>query len=259
MAGLAPWLSAEPSASDWQTVWSYAANNQPLEAKAMLGEMTAGESRTRELAEAILALARTPLAEGDWHKLEPRFAHLAAGDDDVAAQAQYLQARMHQVQKAVPDYARADALFAELARRWPESHWTQLSYVKLALVALYSGDGAVHKRMSTAESLLAKITEPPLRRDLQLQLGWAALEYELPLTEVLPHLIAADEVSGLLGITPEDLVIQIGELSLRAGDAARAKRYFERFLRDYPSNPKCFNVTQRLVDANHALVRKAAP
>lgn len=240
------------------TVWSYAASNQPLEAQAAQGDVEAVDERTKALAEAVLAMARPPLSEGDWNKIEPLLARLAQGDDDIAAQALYLQARMHQVHKVVPDYTRAEALYDELARRWPESHWTQLGYVKLGLTKLFAGDDATspRTRLAAAEALLAKITEPQLRRDLQLQVGWAALEYELPLDEVLPHLIAADAVGGLMGITPEDLVIQIGELSFRAGHLAQARHYFERFFVEFPTSTRIYNVRQRMKELEAALTAR---
>jgi tetratricopeptide (TPR) repeat protein len=248
----------ESSPVTMDTVWSYAASNQPLEAQAALGEVETVDERTQALAEAVLAMARPPLSESDWAKIEPQLAQLAQGDDDIAAQALYLQARMHQVQKAEPDYARAEALFDALARRWPESHWTQLGYVKLGLTKLFAGDDATppRARLATAEALLAKVTEPPLRRDLQLQIGWAALEYDLPLDEVLPHLIAADAVGGLMGITPEDLLIQIGELSFRAGHLGQAQHYLERLLAEFPTSTRNYNVRQRLAEIRQAL---AAP
>lgn len=250
---LAPAKDSSPVTMD--TVWSYAASNQPLEAQAALDEVETVDERTQALAEAVLAMARPPLSESDWAKIEPELAQLAQGDDEIAAQALYLQARMHQVQKITPDYARAEALYAELARRWPASHWTQLGYVKLGLTKLFAGDDALdpRTRIAAAEELLAKVTEPPLRRDLQLQIGWAALEYDLPLDEVLPHLIAADAVGGLMGITPEDLLIQIGELSFRAGHLAQARHYFERFFAEFPTSTRIYNVRQRMKELEAAL------
>lgn len=242
---LAPAKEISPVTMD--TVWSYAASNQPLEAKAALRDIGAVDERSKALAEALLAMARPPLSDGDWAKIEPVFSRLAQGDDEIAAQALYLQARMYQVQKIVPDYARAEALYEELARRWPESHWAQLGYTKLGLVKLFATDAASPRaRIVAAEALLAKLTEPALRRDLQLQIGWAALEYGLSLDEVLPHLIAADAIGGMMGMTPEDLVIQIGELSFRAGHLTQAKHYFERFFEEYAISPRAYNVRQRL-------------
>ena len=240
------------------TVWSYAAGNQPLEAKAALGEIEAVDERTKTLAEAVLAMARPPLSESDWLRIEPMLAQLAQGEDEIAAQALYLQARMHQVQKLVPDYPRAEALYDELARRWPESHWTQLGYVKLGITKLYAADDAAdpRARIEAAEALLAKLTEPALRRDLQLQSGWAALEYDLPLEDVLPHLIAADSIGGFMGITPEDLLIQIGELSFRAGHLEQAQRYLRRLVAEFPTSTRIYNVRQRLNEVESALAAK---
>ncbi len=247
--------AAEPTLDD---VWMLAASNQPLEASAALGELDAVDARTRELAEALLAMARPPLSDGDWARIEPVFARLAQGDDALAAQALYLQARMHQAQKGEPDLARAAELYRELDRRWPGSHWAQLGMVKLGLVTLYATAEPAdpRDRVAAAEAVLTKISESALQRDLQLQIGWAALYYELPLEEVLPHLQAADAFGGLMGITPEDLVIQLGELSFRAGRLAEACRYFERFFAEYPTSTRSYNVRQRLHEVDAALAAR---
>jgi hypothetical protein len=231
-------------------VWSYAATSQPVEARAALKKIAGLEERTKQLANAILDLARPPLSDGDWERIEPVLARLAEGDDVIAAQALYLQARMYQVQKSTPDHERAEQLYRELARRWPASHWTQLGYVKLGLAKLFGSpepqDARV--RLAAVEALLAKVTEPALRRDLQLQIGWAGLFYELPLDEVLPHLIAAESIGGMMGVTPEDLLIQIGELSFRAGHPEQSRHYFERMLAEYPASLRGYNVRQRLAE-----------
>lgn len=253
--------ATEDSAS-LDSVWNFAANSQPIEARVALKKVDGVDERTRLLARAILDLARPPIAEGDWQKIEPVLAQLAQGDDEIAAQALYLHARMYQVHKSVPDYPRAEALYRELARRWPGSHWAQLGYVKLGLFKLFSvrepQDARV--RLQQVGVLLAEIQEPSLRRDLQLQMGWAGLFYELPYDEVLPPLIAAEAVGGMMGITPEDLTTQIGELSFRAGRLEQAKYYFEKFLEAYPSNTRRFNVSQRLTEVRAALAKsEAAP
>lgn len=242
-------------------MWDLASRSQPLEARAMLHDLDDVDARTRELAGLVLDLARPPLSEGDWNRIEPQLAQLAAGKDEIAARALYLQARMHQIQKTPPDYGRAEALYRELARRWPGSHWAQLGFVKLALVKLYAlaAPADARARLAGVEPLLAAITEPALRRDLELQIGWAGLAYDLPYEEVLPHLMAADRIGGLLGITPEDLVLQIGELSFRAGHPAQAKRYFERFLAEFPTNTRRYNVQQRLAEVDAALAGRATP
>jgi hypothetical protein len=193
-------------------------------------------------------LARPPISEGDWDDIEPVLANLAGGDDAIAARALYLQARMYQVHMPTPDYVRAEELYREVAHRWPGSHWAQLGYVKLGLVKLYAltEPADPEARFAEVEALLDHITEPTLHRDLQLQIGWAGMFHERPLDYVLPHLIAADAVPGMLGITPEDLKIQIGELSFRAGHLEQSKRYFEEFLAEYSSNTRRFNVRKQL-------------
>lgn len=251
-------LGAKDAPPSLEQVWTYAAGSQPVEARAVLRHVDGLDSRTEQLAQAILDLARPPIGEGDWNRIEPVLASLATGSDDIAARALYLRARMYQVHRTPPDYARAEALYRELARRWPDSHWAQLGYVKLGLCMLFAlpEPADQQKRLAAVEALLTEIKEPYLRRDLELQIGWAGVFYDLPYDEVLPHLIAADRVGGMLGITPEELVIQIGELSFRAGHLAQAKAYFERFLRDYPTNTRRYNVEQRLRQVEAALAKR---
>ena len=130
--------------------------------------------------------------------------------------------------------------------------------MKLGLVNLYAASGPADPRARIAGvlALLERIEEPPLRRDLLLQIGWAGLFYELPYAEVLPHLIAAEGIGGMLGITPEDLVIQIGELSFRTGGLEQARHYFQRFLTEFPTNSRRFNVQSRLAEVEAALAAK---
>jgi tetratricopeptide (TPR) repeat protein len=181
---------------------------------------------------------------------EAQLAALAQGDDELAAQAAYLQARIWQAHLSQPDFAKAAELFLALAARQPQSRWAQLGLVKLALLHLYAlpGPGGPVARHEAAEALLAQISEPALQRDVHLQLGLAGVFYRRPLAEVLEHLLATDRIGGVAGQAAEDLVAQIGELSMRDGQNAQARRYYERYLREYPLSGRCFTVRARLRD-----------
>jgi len=238
------------AASELAEVWNYVANSQPVEARSALRLVELIDSRERALADVIMALTRLPITGDRLRALDLSLTGLAVGSDDISAQALYLRARLHQVHLASPNYARAGELYRELAKRHPASHWAQLGLVKLGLIALYALTEPVDAadRLAEVTALLDAITEPALRRDLQIQIGWAGLFYDRPLDEVLPHLIAAEREGGLFGLIPEDLVLQIGELSQRAGNFEQARSYFERFLREYPVSLRRYSVEQRLLE-----------
>lgn len=238
------------AATELVTVWNYVAHSQPAEARAALRLVESIGLRDQTLADVIVALTRLPITGDRLRELDMALTGLSTGSDDISAQALYLRARLHQVHAAPSNHARAGELYRELAKRHPASHWAQLGLVKLGLISLYAlpepADAA--DRLAGVAALLDALTEPALRRDLQMQIGWAGLFYDRPLDEVLPHLIAAEQEGGLFGLIPEDLVLQIGELSLRAGHVEQARSYFERFLREYPVSLRRYNVEQRLLE-----------
>ncbi|KAB2913731.1 MAG: hypothetical protein F9K30_19875 [Dechloromonas sp.] len=223
--------------------------NQSKEAAAMLAAGAVADARERELARAIVAMAAPPLSEQRVTELGKALEVLADGRDDLAAEAHYLRARLFQLHQSEPDWDRASAWYRMLAERQPENHWAQLGLVKLGLILLHApGPDDATARISAAAALPPRIREAELRRDLHLQIAWAGLAWERPRAEVLRHLLAADEIGGLIGISGEDLVMQIAELSLREGQTAQARRYFERFLREFRTSPRNFNVRQRLAE-----------
>jgi hypothetical protein len=114
-------------------------------------------------------------------------------------------------------------------------------------------------RLAVAERLLVRITEPLLRRDLHFQIGKAGVVLHQPLERFLPHLVAADRIGGVSGTAREDLIVQIGVLSERAGNWAQAKEYFERYLQEYPTNVRAFTVRNKLEAAERRLAGKASP
>lgn len=230
------------------------ANSRPQDVLRNLREN--GASRAERLAWAAGRIGTQPATDDNMRAAENVLIELARGDDDLAAQAAYLQARIHEFHLAEPDYAKAAELYGELADRFPRNHWAQLGLVKLGLLKLYvlpdsTGPGA--DRLAAAEALLTKIEEPLLRRDLHLQIGRAGIVLHQPLDRCLPHLVEADHLGNIGGNAHEDLLVQIGVLSERAGLWAQAKDYFERYLAEFPTNVRAFTVEKKLQEANRRL------
>lgn len=239
--------------------WRALADSRPQDALRLLKALPDG--REAQLIRALALTHQQPVTDEALRQAELLLVSLAAGEDDYALQAHYLQARLHQVHYASPDPARAAELYSTLAARRPGSRWAQLALVKLALLHLYAlpAPAGPESRLQQAEALLARLTEPALQRDLHLQIGQAGLHHGLPPARALPHLRAAERIGGVPGVAQEDLLLQIGELSLRVGDLATSREFFERYLRDYAVNPRCFTVRHRLRHLEELAAKEARP
>ena len=230
--------------------WAALANDRPREVLRTLDRDA--PTRAEQLAWAAAQMSAQPATDGNMRAAEEVFIVLARDRDEIAAEAAYLRARLYQLHFAQPDYPHAAELYRELAANQPFSHWAQLGLVKLALLKLYllpdaTGPGA--DRLAPAEALLAQIHEPQLQRDLHLQIAHAGIALKQPLARILPHLVAADRIGGIAGTPHEDLLVQTGVLSLRAGLPAQAKGYFERYLSEYPTNVRAFTIRLKLDEA----------
>lgn len=248
---LPPLVGAATPASEGTTeAWQFMANQLPRDAYARLGRIKGAPTREQALASAVVAVDYQPVTQDRLHDAEAVFAQLAQGDDEVADAAAYMQARLYQVHFQQPDYVRAAALYRALAERHPASHWAQLGLVKLGLLELYTlpEPAAPADRIAAATALLGRIHEEKLQRDLHLQIAHAGTFYEQSLELVLAHLKEVDRIGGLVGQVPEDLAIELGELSLRAGHYADARKYFEIYLRDFTPNLRSVTVRRRLED-----------
>jgi len=229
-------------------VWRLLAGNLPGEAAVALKSAPPAEPRARALAEAVVLTARQPLTDERLLEAERRLESLATVPDEVGAAALYLNGRLHQLHFSTPDYAEAARHYRRLAERQPASPWAQLGLVKLALLTLHvlPEDAAPADRIASAEALLPRVTLPPLRRDLLIVLARARLFHEVGMERARFDLLAADAIGGLTGLAEADVVLQIGELSFRAGDDTRAGEYFRRFLKSNDADPRVYTVEQRL-------------
>jgi tetratricopeptide (TPR) repeat protein len=255
---LCPLLAAGAAApADPDRAWDALANNRPQDVLRWLRPDAA--SRADRLAWAAGRIGAQPSSDANLREAEAVLVELENGSDDLAAEAGYLRARIYQLHLSEPDFAKAAQLYTELANRRPGSHWAQLGLVKLGLLKLYVLPDSTNPkadRLAAAEELLARIQEPLLRRDLDLQIGQAGIALHQPQARFLPHLIAAEQAGGLSGNAREDLIVQIGVLSERAGDWARAREYFERYLADYPTNVRAYTIRQKLAEVTQRLEQK---
>ena len=259
MLGLILPVLASAAAPEVEKAWADLDNSRPRAVFQELdGKLTSPEAR---LAWASALMSDQPATDGNMRKAEDILNDIAQGRDDTAAEAAYLSGRINQLYYSTPDCAKAAQIYRALADRQPQSHWAQLGLVKLGLIELYAPadpNTAPAVRVAAAEALLPRIHEPFLCRDLELQIGQAGVVLKLPLREVIPHLVAADRVGGFSASAREDLVVQIGELSLRAGEPAQAKAYFERYLREFPGMLREYVVRIRLQEANRLLQQQTA-
>jgi len=258
---LAPLLAAGAAAPDNpDRAWAALADNRPQDVLRQIRPNA--PSRADRLAWAAARIGDQPATDGNMHEAEAVLVELEQGTDELAAEAAYLRARIYQLHLNEPDFPKAAQLYAELAQRQPGSHWAQLGLVKLGLLKLYllpevSNPGA--DRLAAAEALLARIHEPLLRRDLNLQIGQAGIALNQPQARFLPHLIAAERAGGITGNAQEDLIVQIGVLSERGGDWARAREYFEKYLAAYPLNVRAYAIRRKLAEVNHRLAQEGRP
>src|SRR5690606_23352019 len=125
-------LSAPPADAAWQEIL----NSEPK--RVLKAPAGANYPREARLAEGAAWMSLQPSTDENLAKAAAIFAELAKGDDEVAAQAGYLRARLWQLHFLQPNYPRAAELYEELAARQPQSHWTQLGLVKLAMLKLYA-------------------------------------------------------------------------------------------------------------------------
>ncbi|MBS0662421.1 MAG: hypothetical protein JSR48_04105 [Verrucomicrobia bacterium] len=239
---------AAPASDDVRDAWRLVADHLNRDAAVRLSRSRESQTRARRLAEATVAIDAQPVTQERLRAAEAELAALAAGDDEIAAAAGYLRGRLYQVHFQQLDLPRAAALYRELADRQPRSHWAQLGLVKLGLLTLYAlpEPSAPAERIAAAAALRPRLQEKELGRDLDLQLGRAVLFYGLPPAQALPHLLAADRAGGLIGQAYEDLIVMIGELSMRTGDYAQARAYFERYEREVSYNMRVVTVRRRL-------------
>ena len=207
-----------------------------------------GPSREARLGVAIAQLNRPPVMPSSLAEAQRDFTALSAGDDVISHAARYFLGRLQQLHPMTPDPVAASRTYEQLVATGADDTWCRLALVKLAILHLAAlpAAGGTATQLAAVEPLLARTADPGTQRDLHLVIAEARLNREFYDPTTLGHLRAA------LAATPEadamraDLLIQIARVAGLLGDRATAQEHYERFLRDYPKERRCFTVSAAL-------------
>jgi hypothetical protein len=252
--GLASASGARGATDPVTATWEFVARHLPEEAAASVRTAPVSGDREAALARAVVLMDATPVSDRRLEDVAAQLEELARGDDEIAQAAGYLTGRLYQAHFYRPDFPRAAHAYEALAARHPGGYWAQLGLVKLALLQLYvlAAPEAPEARIAAAETLLPRVTIPELQCDLHIVLGRARLFHGQPLGGVLAHLLAADRIGGLTGLKRAELLVQIAELSRRAGQPAQARAYFQRFMAENEVDARVYTVKAILAEMDRA-------
>jgi hypothetical protein len=118
----------------------------------------------------------------------------------------------------------------------------------ILLLCTEAGPAGAAARVAAAEQLLPFARSPLAVTELHLVIADAVFHYRLPEALALPHLLAAARAGAMDVPTRGDTLVQIGELSRIAGDAAQAAASYRMFLADFPRDSRQFAVRQKLAE-----------
>jgi tetratricopeptide (TPR) repeat protein len=207
------------------------------------------KAREAEFGVAVSLLAKQPVTAEQVEESRRRFAALAdSGTDEVALGARYFLGRIAQHHQLQPDPAEAARQYRKLLAERETSLWAQTALSRLVLLELYPAgvETSPGERVAAAEKLLALAHLPAAQSELHLVLADAIFYYDLPPADALPHLLAAERLGRLDPPTRADVLVQIAEVSVIAGDHAQARRYYEKFLAEFPLDQRRFMVGKKL-------------
>ena len=232
----------------WQKMSTYLTKEALIELKNLPGTQDSASQRERDFCTAVVTLDQQPLSESRLDDVDERLkALLSAGiEDEINSASRYLLGRIAQLYRAEPDVPLAVSYYRDLIERPGPGHFADIARVKLAVLLLY----AVHtedaiERIAHAEKLILGTSDSIAIRDLHRIVARGIMFFNLPPEGALRHLLAADQIGGLVGTLGADQLVQIGELAWDTGDDKLANNYYELLRVEYPRDPRIFLMDQR--------------
>ena len=206
-------------------------------------------AREARFGEALGQLDRQPVGPAQIAEARRLLAGLAeGGDDDIAQGARFFLARIAQDHLDVPDPVEAARQYGRLVAGSRGSIWAETALVRLAILEIYSMDAgsSPEVRIARAEGLLRAASTPAAQSDIHWLIASAIFHFQLPPGRALPHLAAAIELGRLDWAARADVLAAAAELSRRAGEKARAARYYSMFLKENPIDARDYLIRERL-------------
>lgn len=251
------WLSGVVAlpAAELAAGWEALGNYQPEQALKIFDAAAAepATARAARLGRGVALLAKQPVDAAQLAEARRIFGDLVgSGRDDVAQGARFFLARIAQHHQPQPDEAEAARQFEQLIAEHRDSPWTQAALSRLALLKIYALNRAAPPatRVTEAETLLALAREPQAESDLRCALAEAIFYYHLPAERALPHLLVIERLRKVDAVTRADVLVQIGEVSVLAGDKAQAKIFYAKLLAEFPRDQRHSMVAQKLQALN---------
>ncbi|MBX3750827.1 MAG: hypothetical protein KF897_12130 [Opitutaceae bacterium] len=195
----------------------------------------AGDSREARLGAAIAKVNSSPVTAASLADAQRQLSALVA-NDEIGRTAHYFLGRLHQLHPIAPDPIAAAREFEALVATAADDAWCRLALVKLAILRLTTlpGPDDPAARVATVRPLFEQTTDPATRRDLHLVVAEVCLRQQRYDAATREHLLSALAAPSPGADVRADLLIQIARVSQLMGDAATARDYYERFVRDYP-------------------------
>ncbi|MGC1481643.1 MAG: hypothetical protein WA771_14175 [Chthoniobacterales bacterium] len=154
--------------------------------------------------------------------------------EDVAVEAEYLRARAEQVHRAEPDLAKARRQFRQLIDAHSGHRLADIASVKFATLEVWTGRADEQAlAIQRWNERVGAITYGPARKDLHLLLADAEKYVTGDKAAALGHFIQAEKLGIANAKTRGDVVFQIGEFAHEVGRNDVARKFYEKFLKDF--------------------------
>jgi len=202
------------------------------------------------LVEALQWLHAQPRTDGRVAAALLRLREIEeAGDPVLAPVAGFFHARVLQLHVSPVQVDAAVAQYERLYRRHPSHPLAQMGLVKRGMIRLFAAvpgpeREAVYREL---EAVVGRMHDRTARRDMHALIGHAALLEGSQDERARRHLVAALE-SGVpeSSVRYRGYLLRVAELALRGGDNAQARRFYQKFLDEYPRDIRRQEVEERL-------------
>lgn len=244
-----PLLGGAAGPADLESAWGEGARLDFTGAARAFGRL--GDGREARFGRAVMLLNAQPRSAANTAAARDLLTALRTEDpgDDTGVGALYYLARIAQFHEAQPDLATARARFTELIARHDAHFYGQLARLKLATLEIYAPatPSPAAQRVAAAEALGAPLRQASLARDFHLLVAEACLRFELPVARALDHFLAAEATGApVREVVRAALFVQIAECARETGRPELARRFYERFLAEFPRDARGATVRSRL-------------